>query len=62
MVAVPMVSLPGAVCTTVLGVTRLVSSASAIVKGFRVEPGSKVSVMTRLRSCAPVRMERLFGL
>ena len=35
------------------GVTLPVSSASATVKGFSVEPGSNRSVMTRLRSCAP---------
>ena len=38
------------------------SSASATVKGLSVEPGSNRSVITRLRSCAPVRRARLFGL
>ena len=33
-----------------------------MVKGFSVEPGSNRSVITRLRSCAPVSRARLFGL
>jgi hypothetical protein len=44
------------------GPTLPLSSASAMVNGFRVEPGSNRSVMTRLRSCAPVSFVRLFGL
>ena len=37
----------------VCGVTRPVSSASATMNGFIVEPGSNVSVSARLRSCSP---------
>ena len=44
------VSLPGAVCTMVEPESLPVSSASAMVNGFRVDPGSNRSVMTRLRS------------
>ena len=57
-----MVMRPGAVWITVSGLTLPCSSASEMVKGFITEPGSKVSVSTRLRSCAPVRLPRLFGL
>ncbi len=57
-----MVRLPGAVAITVCGVTRPLSSASATVKGLSVEPGSKRSVSTRLRSWAPESRARLFGL
>jgi len=32
------------------------------MKGFMTEPGSKVSVNTRLRNWAPVRLARLLGL
>ena len=32
------------------------------MNGLSVEPGSNRSVITRLRSCAPVRRARLFGL
>ena len=56
-----MVMLPGAVWIIVSGVTRPVSSASATTNGFIVEPGSKVSVSARLRSCAPDRLLRLPG-
>ena len=45
----PIVSFPGAVCTNVSGRTIPRSSALAIAKGFMVEPGSNVSVSTRLR-------------
>ena len=55
------VILPGAVWITVVGVTRPVSSAQAATNGFIVEPGSKVSVSARLRSCAPVRFLRSDG-
>ena len=41
---------PGAVCTMVWGVALPSSSASAAVNGFSVDPGSKVSVTTRLRT------------
>ena len=57
-----MVSVPGAVWIIVCGVTRPVSMARPTVNGFSVEPGSKLSVITRLRSCAPVSFARLFGL
>jgi hypothetical protein len=43
------------------GVHRPLSSAQAATKGFIVEPGSKVSVRARLRSCAPVRFLRSPG-
>ena len=56
-----MVRRPGEVSMTVWGRTRPVSSASAMVKGFMVEPGSKVSVSARLRSCSPERFWRLSG-
>ena len=48
--------------SAVCGVTRPDSRATAMVNGLSVEPGSKVSVMTRLRSCAPDSRLRLFGL
>ena len=38
------------------------SSACATVNGLSTEPGSKVSVIARLRSCAPDKRSRLFGL
>ena len=41
--------------------TRPVSSAHAATNGFIVEPGSKVSVSARFRSCAPVRFLRSEG-
>ena len=44
-----------------LGVTRPASSAIAIVNGFMVEPGSKVSVRARLRNWAPLRLWRFPG-
>ena len=56
-----MVRRPGAVWIAVSGRTRPFSSASATMNGFIVEPGSKVSVSARLRSCAPVRFWRLPG-
>ena len=56
-----MLMLPGAVWIIVAGVTRPLSSASAMTKGFIVEPGSKVSVSARLRNCAPDRFLRLPG-
>ncbi|MCY1548213.1 hypothetical protein D9M68_843090 [compost metagenome] len=62
MVEPPMVRCPGAVWICVVGVTRPLSSASAAMKGFMVEPGSKLSVNTRLRSCAPLRLSRRLGL
>ena len=46
---------------TVFGVTLPISSASAAVNGFIVEPGSKVSVNTRLRTMSPASWPRLFG-
>ena len=55
------VILPGAVWITVDGVTRFVSRAQPTTKGFIVEPGSKVSVSARLRSCAPLRLRRSEG-
>ena len=57
-----MVIQPGAVWIGVAGVTRPVSSARRTTKGFIVEPGSKVSVSARLRSCAPVRLRRSPGV
>ena len=62
MVEPPMVIRPGAVLMGVLGVTMPLSSASAVMKGFMVEPGSKLSVSTRLRSCSPLRFTRRLGL
>jgi hypothetical protein len=56
------VSAPGAVWITVCGVIRPISIASATVNGLSVEPGSNRSVMTRLRSCAPLSLLRLLGL
>ncbi len=53
--------LPGAVWINVCGVTRPLSSASAMTKGFIVEPGSKVSVSARLRNCPPCSVRRLPG-
>jgi hypothetical protein len=46
----------------VFGVTRPVSIAQPAMNGFIVEPGSKVSVIARLRNCAPVRLRRSAGL
>mgnify|MGYP006995914119 CR=1 FL=1 len=57
-----MVMRPGAVWIGVLGLTMPFSSASAAMKGFMVEPGSKLSVSARLRSCSPLRLTRLLGL
>ena len=48
-VAVPIVSEPGAVWITVSGRIGPASSAAAIVNGFSVEPGSNTSVSARLR-------------
>ena len=62
MVEPVMVMDPGAVSMMVLGVTRPVCSAQAVTKGFMVEPGSKMSVSARFRSCAPLRPERWLGL
>ena len=62
MVAAPMVSRPGAVWIGVSKRNLPFSSASAAVKGLKVEPGSNVSVNARLRNCAPARRTRLFGL
>ena len=56
-----MVSRPGLVSITVSGRTRPLLSARPMVMGFMVEPGSKVSVMARLRSCSPVSLPRLPG-
>ena len=53
---------PGPVSTTLLAFNLPVSSATATVNGLSVEPGSNRSVITRLRSCAPVSFARLFGL
>ena len=57
----PMAMRPGAVWITVSGLTRPVSSAHAAISGLTVEPGSKVSVSARLRSCSPVRLRRSDG-
>src|SRR5437016_6168924 len=62
MVAAPMLRLPGAIWITESGLTRPPSRARATVKGLSVEPGSKVSVSVRFRSCAPASLLRLFGL
>ena len=62
MVEPVMVMEPGAVWMGVCGVTRPLSSAQAAMKGFIVEPGSKMSVRARLRSCPPLRFCRWFGL
>ncbi len=47
---------------SVSGFTMPASSAAAMVKGFIVEPGSKMSVTERLRVCRPVTFARLLGL
>ena len=60
-VAGPMVNL-GGVSITVSGVIKPLSKARAIVNGFMVEPGSKVSVITRLRMTEGSTPCRLFGL
>ena len=44
------------------GVTRPDSIAHAAMNGFIVEPGSKVSVSARLRSCAPLKLRRSAGV
>ena len=54
-------TLPGAVLITCSGLMRPVSSAQAITSGFIVEPGSKMSVSARLRSCSPLRSARSPG-
>jgi hypothetical protein len=54
--------MPGAVSTTVSGRTRPASSAAAMVNGFSVDPGSKMSVSARLRIVAGATLLRLFGL
>jgi hypothetical protein len=56
-----MVMVPGAVWITVSGLTMPFCSASDTTSGFIVEPGSKVSVKARLRSCAPLRFWRCAG-
>ena len=56
MVEPVIVKRPLPVSIRVCGVTRPVSSASPMVKGFMTEPGSKVSVNARLRSWPPVRL------
>ena len=61
MVKPPMLKRPGPVSISVCGLMRPASSAIATVIGFIVEPGSKVSVSARLRSCSPVRFCRLSG-
>jgi hypothetical protein len=61
-VAGPIVSLPLPVSMRVSKRTLPSFSASATVKGFIVEPGSKVSVKARLRNWLPTRLVRLFGL
>jgi hypothetical protein len=45
----------------VCGVMRPASIAMPTVIGFMVEPGSKVSVSARLRSCSPERFWRRSG-
>ncbi|MNH45933.1 hypothetical protein D3C79_1085320 [compost metagenome] len=52
---------PGVVSIGVSGLNLPVSSAMPTVIGFIVEPGSKTSVIARLRSCSPVRCWRLSG-
>ena len=61
MVALPILILPGAVWIMVVGVTKPLSSARLMTKGFMVEPGSNVSVRARLRSCSPLRFWREAG-
>ncbi|MNR67604.1 hypothetical protein D3C85_1917000 [compost metagenome] len=61
MVAPSKLYLP-VVVITVDGVTRLSCSARPTVIGFIIEPGSKVSVSTRLRSCSPDSRVRSLGL
>ena len=61
-VALPIVSVPGAVWITVSGRTAPDSSAAAIVNGFIVEPGSNTSVSARLRICSRATRLRAFGL
>ncbi len=51
-------SQPGPVSMGVSARTRPVSSAHAAMKGFIVEPGSKMSVSARLRNCSPLRLRR----
>ena len=53
---------PGAVSINVVGFTRPEFKAKPMVKGFITEPGSKVSVKARLRSCAPLKFKRFSGL
>ena len=62
MVRSAIVRVPDAVWITVSGVTLPASRARATVSGLAVEPGSNRSVITRLRSWAPVSLPRLFGL
>jgi hypothetical protein len=56
-----MVSLPGAVWMRCCGDTLPASMAAATENGFIVEPGSKVSVNTRLRTAAFCHWSRRFG-
>ena len=58
----PIVIVPGAVWMGVSGFTIPASRAAATVKGFIVEPGSKMSVTERLRVWRPVTFARLLGL
>src|SRR5574343_342662 len=61
-VALPIVILPGAQLMIESNLYLPRSSANAAMKGFMVEPGSKLSVTARLRSWPPESCERLFGL
>ena len=49
MVWPPLLMRPGVVSFGVVGVQRPVSSAEATANGFITEPGSKTSVIARLR-------------
>ncbi len=62
MVKRPMVRRPSPVSIRVSGRTSPRSSASAATIGLTVEPGSKVSVRARLRTCSPLRLRRWLGL
>jgi len=53
---------PGSVLTTESGWYLPVASAAAMLNGLTVEPGSKTSIMARLRIAAGCRLRRLFGL
>ena len=61
MVAGPILMYPGAVCIGVVGVKSPNCMAADAVIGFKVDPGSKISVIARFL-VLPLMLIGLFGL